>query len=164
MWLAEGQVLAPVLSAVMLTTGVRQQLRPGTLGNGIGKSFGGRLTWKYVILRAFFLTQNASRNVLLVALKLHRFFSPMPGAAGWTSRIKLSGGDGAGDNYRIIWVLKELQEIVWSNPCSVLDKIQSQRNCAGPCLRKLQKLQEEDFTTWAFILVLETQFPHIFFY
>lgn len=44
MWLAEGQVLAPVLSAVMLTAGVHQQLRPGTLGNGMGKSFAGRLT------------------------------------------------------------------------------------------------------------------------
>lgn len=44
MWLAEGQVLAPLLSAVMLTAGVPQQLRPGTVGDMTGKSFGGRLT------------------------------------------------------------------------------------------------------------------------
>lgn len=44
MWLAEGQVLAPLLSAVMLTAGVPQQLRPTTVNNGMGRSFGGRLT------------------------------------------------------------------------------------------------------------------------
>lgn len=76
MLLAESQVLAPVLSAVMLTVGMCQQSRPGTLGNVMTKSFGGRLTRKYVILRAFFYTKNASRNVLLVALKLHKLFLP----------------------------------------------------------------------------------------
>lgn len=44
MGLAEGQVLTSVLSAVRLTAGVRQHLRPAPVGNVTGKSFGGRLT------------------------------------------------------------------------------------------------------------------------
>lgn len=66
-----------VLSAVMLTTEVRQQLRLSTVSNECDREkFWWKANVKICDFRSLFLNTECTRYVLLVTLKLHRLFLP----------------------------------------------------------------------------------------